>query len=107
MSYSNLRHLNQRLIIGSGQGIPIHGLDHIILPTSNHHKPLMRCDSVGDLYPVTSLTPFVGLANSVWHNHLGHPNSCILQYLRMNKFITSKPFELKNYLRFVSIWQTY
>ena len=111
-SYSNLSHLNQTLIVGSGQSIPIHGSGHTILPTSPHHKhlnlnhvlhtphiiknlisvrqlttdnnvsvsfdpfgfsvtdfktgiPLMRCDSVGDLYPVTSAAPFAGLASSV------------------------------------------
>jgi len=39
-SYSNLSHLNQTLIVSSGQGIQIQGSGHSILPTSHHHKPL-------------------------------------------------------------------
>ncbi|XP_057445158.1 uncharacterized protein LOC130737411 [Lotus japonicus] len=111
-SYSNLSHLNQKLIVGSGQGIPNQGSGHTSIPTSNHHKsldlnhvlhtpdiikiliyvrqlttdnnvfvsfdpfgfsvadfktgiPLLRCDSVGDLYPITNPTHFAGLASGV------------------------------------------
>ncbi|GAU28442.1 hypothetical protein TSUD_54930 [Trifolium subterraneum] len=32
--------------------------------------PLMRCDSHGDLYPVTSLSHFAGLASTLWHSRL-------------------------------------
>ncbi|GAU39490.1 hypothetical protein TSUD_279110 [Trifolium subterraneum] len=39
-SYSNLSHLNQKLIVGSGQGIPIKGSGNTTLPTSHKHKPL-------------------------------------------------------------------
>jgi len=39
-SYSNLSHLNQKLIVGSGQGIPIQRYGHTTLPTSQKHKPL-------------------------------------------------------------------
>jgi len=39
-SYSNLSHLNQKLIVGSGQGIPIQGSGHTTLPTSQKHKLL-------------------------------------------------------------------
>lgn len=39
-SFSNLSHLNQKLFVGRGQGIPIQGFGHITLPTSDKHKPL-------------------------------------------------------------------
>jgi len=39
-SYSNLSHLNQNLIVGSGQGISIQGSGHTTLPTSHKQKPL-------------------------------------------------------------------
>ena len=39
-SYSNLNHLNQKLIVGSGQGILIQGSGHTTLPTFHKHKPL-------------------------------------------------------------------
>ncbi|GAU48004.1 hypothetical protein TSUD_404810 [Trifolium subterraneum] len=95
-SYSNLSHLNQKLIVGSGQGIPIQGSGNTTIPTSNKHKPLnlnhtgvplMRCDSLGDLYPVTSTSHFAGLASSLWHSRLGHPSSTTLQSLHRNKKI--------------------
>ncbi|GAU39791.1 hypothetical protein TSUD_219660 [Trifolium subterraneum] len=50
--------------------------------------PLMRCDSFGDLYPVTSPSHFAGLASSIWHSRLGHPSSSTLQSLHRNKFIS-------------------
>ncbi|PNX99474.1 hypothetical protein L195_g022740, partial [Trifolium pratense] len=37
--------------------------------------PLMRCDSRGDLYPVTTPSSFVGLTSSLWHDRLGHPGA--------------------------------
>ncbi|MCH85036.1 hypothetical protein A2U01_0005877 [Trifolium medium] len=141
-SYSNLSHLNQKQIVGSGQGIPIQGSGHTTLPTSHNHKPLhlnhvlhtpqiiknliyvrqlttdnnvsisfdpfgfsvidfrtgtplMRCDSLGDLYPVTSPSHFAGLASSLWHNRLGHPSSSTLQSLHRNKFIRSEHLSSK------------
>jgi histone deacetylase 1/2 len=133
-----LSHLNQKLIVGSGQGIPIQGPGHTTIHTSHKQKPLtlnhvlhtphiiknlisvrqlttdinvsvsfdpfgfsvidfqtgiplMRCDSIGDLYPVTSqLSHFVGLTSSLWHSRLGHPSSSILQSLHRNKFLSSE-----------------
>ncbi|XP_021724340.1 uncharacterized protein LOC110691714 [Chenopodium quinoa] len=41
--------------------------------------PIMRCDSQGDLYPLTttlsstSPSTFTTLASSIWHDRLGHP----------------------------------
>src|ERR1044072_6679494 len=134
-SFSNLSHLNQKLIVGRGQGMPIPGLGHTDLPTSHKHKPLnldhvlhtpqiikkliyvqqlttdnnffvsfdhsgfsvidfhtgilpMRCDSLGNLYPVTIPYPFVGLTSGLRHSRLGHPISSTLQSLHRNKFIS-------------------
>ena len=57
-------------------------------------RPLMRCESRGALYPITSITPqvqphssFAALAPSLWHDRLGHPGASILDSLRKNKFI--------------------
>jgi hypothetical protein len=53
--------------------------------------PLMRCDSIGDLYPVTSQpSNFVGLTSGLWHSRPGHPSSSILQSLHRNKFLSSE-----------------
>ena len=56
--------------------------------------PIMRCESQGALYPLTSpstpLPPhssFAALAPSLWHERLGHPGASILESLRKNNFI--------------------
>lgn len=55
--------------------------------------PLMRCDSIGDLYPITDNysvshpSTFAAHTSSLWHNRLGHPGSSILRSLSKNKFI--------------------
>lgn len=55
--------------------------------------PLMRCDSLGDLYLVTASYPFAGLAYNLWHSRLGHPSSSPLQSLHSDKFISYKPLK--------------
>lgn len=57
--------------------------------------PILRCDSVSDLYLVISLTRFATLGYNVWHNHLGHPNSSIFYSLHRNKFIGSEHVKSK------------
>lgn len=60
--------------------------------------PLMRCDSTGDLYPLTTTTrnqstspaTFAALSPTLWHNRLGHPGSNVLSFLSKNKFIECK-----------------
>jgi len=142
-SYSNLSHLNHKLNVGSGQGIPSQGSGHTTLPISHKHKPLnlthilhtphiiknlifvrqlttnnnvsvsfdpfgfsvtdfqtgiplMRCDSVDDLYHVTSPSNFTGLTSSLWHSRLGHPSFSILQSLHKNKFLSSEHLNSKH-----------
>jgi len=53
-------------------------------------QPLIRCDSNGPLYPVTSSAPqvFLSSSSSVWHQRLGHPGDHVLKYLISNKFIS-------------------
>ncbi|GAU50542.1 hypothetical protein TSUD_409860, partial [Trifolium subterraneum] len=72
-SYFPLSNSNQKVIVGSGHGIPIHGTGHTQIATSHQPLhlnetgiPLMRCDSHGDLYPVT--TP-----SSFWQNQILPP----------------------------------
>ena len=53
---------------------------------------LLRCDSRGDLYPVTTPPSFAGLTSSLWHSRLGHPGVSVLNSLCKNKFICCEPF---------------
>ncbi|KAJ9536397.1 hypothetical protein OSB04_un000432 [Centaurea solstitialis] len=57
---------------------------------------LMRCESHGDLYPITttinstqakSHSAFAVIAPKLWHARLGHPGAPIFQFLRTNKDI--------------------
>jgi len=57
----------------------------------------MRCESHGDLYPITTSTistnkveptsSFAALSSSLWHDRLGHPGKQVLNSLRKNKLI--------------------
>nr|GFA48297.1 ribonuclease H-like domain-containing protein [Tanacetum cinerariifolium] len=51
---------------------------------------LLRCDSTGDLYPVTSPSyPKAFLVSQhTWHQRLGHPGSDVLRTLVSNNFIS-------------------
>ncbi|GJZ01758.1 ribonuclease H-like domain-containing protein [Tanacetum coccineum] len=53
---------------------------------------LLRCDSSGDLYPVTksSTLPaaFLSTSSSTWHQRLGHPGDEVLRYLISRQFIS-------------------
>ncbi|GJW44458.1 ribonuclease H-like domain-containing protein, partial [Tanacetum coccineum] len=53
---------------------------------------LLRCDSSGDLYPVTqpSLTPHALLSvnTTTWHQRLGHPGEEVLRSLVSRQFIS-------------------
>ncbi|GKE13470.1 hypothetical protein Tco_1417021 [Tanacetum coccineum] len=46
---------------------------------------LLRCDSSGDLYPVTSPSPIphalLSASSSMWHQRLGHPREEVLRSL--------------------------
>jgi len=62
--------------------------------------PLTRCNSSGDLYPLTtrpytSAQPpytFAALPNEVWHNRLGHKGTQVLNSLHRNKFLICNKF---------------
>nr|GFC88519.1 ribonuclease H-like domain-containing protein [Tanacetum cinerariifolium] len=51
---------------------------------------LLRCDSSGDLYPVTKSSPlptaFVTSSSSTWHQRLGHPGDDVLRSLSTRNF---------------------
>ncbi|GJX08881.1 ribonuclease H-like domain-containing protein [Tanacetum coccineum] len=55
---------------------------------------LLRCDSTGDLYPVTqqpsSTTTFalLSLSPTTWHRRLGHPSEDVLRRLESSRFIS-------------------
>jgi hypothetical protein len=63
--------------------------------------PIMRCESQGDLYPITDphstnkimhSSTFAALSSSIWHNRLGHPGDHVLSFLKKNKFIECNNF---------------
>ncbi|GJV77080.1 ribonuclease H-like domain-containing protein [Tanacetum coccineum] len=53
---------------------------------------LLRCDSSGDLYPVTKSSnlpvAFVSTSSSTWHQRLGHPGDEVLRSLTSRRFIS-------------------
>nr|GEU77325.1 ribonuclease H-like domain-containing protein [Tanacetum cinerariifolium] len=53
---------------------------------------LLRCDSSGDLYPVTkpltSPTAFLSTSTSTWHQRLGHPGDEVLRSLVYRQLIS-------------------
>ncbi|GJS81867.1 ribonuclease H-like domain-containing protein [Tanacetum coccineum] len=54
-------------------------------------RVLLRCDSTGDLYPVTqpSLIPRAFLVSQhTWHQRLGHPGGDVLRHLVSNNVIS-------------------
>ncbi|GKD94776.1 ribonuclease H-like domain-containing protein, partial [Tanacetum coccineum] len=61
---------------------------------------LLRCDSTGDLYPVTqqpsSQTPVVLLSfsSTTWHRRLGHPGDDVLRRLESRNLISCRKSKL-------------
>ncbi|GJZ33435.1 ribonuclease H-like domain-containing protein [Tanacetum coccineum] len=52
---------------------------------------LLRCDSTGDLYPVTAPSPIPYaflVSQHMWHQRLGHPGSEVLRRLLSNNVIS-------------------
>ncbi|GKC40867.1 ribonuclease H-like domain-containing protein [Tanacetum coccineum] len=52
---------------------------------------LLRCDSTGDLYPVTAPSPIPHaflVSQHTWHQHLGHPGGDVLRRLVSSNFIS-------------------
>ncbi|GJU89250.1 ribonuclease H-like domain-containing protein [Tanacetum coccineum] len=54
-------------------------------------RVLLRCDSIGDLYPVTTPFPIPHaflVSQHTWHQRLGHPGSDVLRRLVSNNVIS-------------------
>ncbi|GJY19940.1 ribonuclease H-like domain-containing protein [Tanacetum coccineum] len=54
-------------------------------------RVLLRCDSTGDLYPVTSPYPIPHaflVSQHTWHQRLGHPGGEVLRHLVSSNFIS-------------------
>ncbi|GKB15753.1 ribonuclease H-like domain-containing protein [Tanacetum coccineum] len=54
-------------------------------------RVLLRCDSTGDLYLVTSPSPITHaylVSQHTWHQRLGHPGSEVLRHLISSSFIS-------------------
>ncbi|GKF14002.1 ribonuclease H-like domain-containing protein, partial [Tanacetum coccineum] len=53
---------------------------------------LLRCNSSGDLYPVTSPSPtphaLLSVSPSTWHQRLGHPGEDVLRSLKSCQYIS-------------------
>uniref|UniRef100_A0A251TLB0 Putative ribonuclease H-like domain, GAG-pre-integrase domain protein n=1 Tax=Helianthus annuus TaxID=4232 RepID=A0A251TLB0_HELAN len=57
--------------------------------------PILRCNSTGDLYPLTEPLPlpstqpsaFVAVPQDRWHQRLGHPGKHLLQSLKLSSFV--------------------
>nr|GEY65167.1 ribonuclease H-like domain-containing protein [Tanacetum cinerariifolium] len=52
---------------------------------------LLRCDSTGDLYPVTAASPIPHaflVSQDTWHQRLGHPGSVVLRRLVSSNLIS-------------------
>nr|GEV39724.1 ribonuclease H-like domain-containing protein [Tanacetum cinerariifolium] len=82
-SFSNPS-LYESVFVGNGQPIPDY----------QTRRLLLRCDSTGDLYPVTqqpsSSTTFALLSSNptMWHKRLGHPSEDVLRRLESSRFIS-------------------
>ncbi|GJT68983.1 ribonuclease H-like domain-containing protein [Tanacetum coccineum] len=90
------------VFVGNGNSIPVTHTGHSFLHTS--HKPLhlnhiltqklLRCDSTGDLYPVTQQPPLqtpvvlLSLSSTTWHRRLGHPGEDVLRRLESSNLIS-------------------
>lgn len=87
----------QQLITGSNVFVSCDSFGFLVndFPTVT---PLMRCNILGDLYPVTTSYLFDDLTNSLWRGRLGHSNYSALQFLHSNKVISYKP------LNYMTIW---
>nr|GEU92116.1 ribonuclease H-like domain-containing protein [Tanacetum cinerariifolium] len=76
--------------VGDGRFIPVTNSGHSVLSTPFcplrliTRRVLLRCDSTGDLYPVTKpfTIPHAFLTSQyTWHQRLGHPRSKVLRHL--------------------------
>ncbi|GJV80206.1 ribonuclease H-like domain-containing protein [Tanacetum coccineum] len=119
--------------VGDGHFIPITNIGHSILSTplkslrlnnvliTPHidfmtRRVLLRCDSTGDLYPVTAPSPIPHaffVSQHTWYQRLGHPGSDVLRRLVSNNVIScnkEKPpvlchaCQLDHYSQFVWVY---
>ncbi|GJR18759.1 ribonuclease H-like domain-containing protein [Tanacetum coccineum] len=98
------------VLVGDGNSIPVTNTGHSTLATP--YRPLhlnndfwtrqilLRCDSTGDLYPVTSPSYPQALLVSqhTWHQRLGHPGSELGKHVRLPfsvfETILKSPFDI-------------
>ncbi|GJS39153.1 ribonuclease H-like domain-containing protein [Tanacetum coccineum] len=61
-------------------------------------RVLLRCDSIGDLYPVTTPSPIPQaflISQHTWHQRLGYPGGDVLRHLVSNKVILCNKEKLR------------
>ncbi|GJY51272.1 ribonuclease H-like domain-containing protein [Tanacetum coccineum] len=102
-SFSNPS-LYKSVFVGHANAIPLdsHGQSLLQYTTETlhlHHdyqtrRLLLRCDSTGDLYPVTqqpsstTTLALLSLSPTTWHRRLGHPSEDVLRRLESSHFIS-------------------
>nr|GEV80081.1 ribonuclease H-like domain-containing protein [Tanacetum cinerariifolium] len=72
-------------------------------------RVLLRCNSTGDLYPVTTPSPIpqaLLVSQHTWHQRLGNPGSEVLRRLVSNNFIFLIRKNLPLFVICLSAWQT-
>ncbi|GJV32301.1 ribonuclease H-like domain-containing protein [Tanacetum coccineum] len=81
--------------VGDGHSIPVTNTGHSIFltPLKSLHlnNALLRCDSTGDLYPVTAPSPIPQaffVSQHTWHQRLGHPVGEVMCRLVSSNFIS-------------------
>ncbi|GKA73897.1 hypothetical protein Tco_0780199 [Tanacetum coccineum] len=107
--------------VGDGHSIPVTNTGHSIFPTPSKslylkndfmtRRVLLRCDSTGDLYPITSPSPILHaflVSQHTWHQRLRHPGSEVLHRLVSNNVIScnkEKPPVLCHVMRSFSTYK--
>nr|GEZ89372.1 ribonuclease H-like domain-containing protein [Tanacetum cinerariifolium] len=81
----------QSLLLSCPQALP-RGTNALVLPEFWTHHILLRCDSSGDLNPVTKPstipTALFSTSSSTWHQRLGHPDDKVIWSLASHQFIS-------------------
>ncbi|GJY35146.1 ribonuclease H-like domain-containing protein [Tanacetum coccineum] len=73
------------------------------------HRVLLRCDSTGDLYTVTTPSPILHtflVSQHTWHQRLGHPRSEVLRRLVSSDFISCNKEKPPFFVMLVSLANT-
>ncbi|GKD27722.1 ribonuclease H-like domain-containing protein [Tanacetum coccineum] len=81
------------ILVGDRHSIPVTNTGPFCFSVKDfkNHRVLLRCDSMGDLYPVTTPSPIPHAfltSQHMWHQRLRHPGSEVLRRLISHNFIS-------------------